>query len=842
MASQHQLLRNFNNFGGLDKRTSDLVKDRIYATEFLNAQQRKSTAIESRKGFHTIATSGSRYGLDKYARISATTGQITYDTIGFDRTPYIAKNSTVTVAYSGSGSPVTISIVLNPATSKFECLLSVTNANVLTFDLGTGVDETTPITLANLKTAIDAVPNFTCTISGGTGFPAALLPVTVEAMITNSVSAVLTYKEWTAINTTVTNPLDGSYTNRNADDFENVSSVNLNGCLYAANGYDGVFKYDGQTFYKVGLPRPAAPTMTLGGTGYTDTSVEYYAVYYQQDAQGNEFIGQVSLASATINPANQTVTVTVPNIVAGSGYNTNCALVNGAQTGVNTITVTNTPHTMKVGDKAYFFNTLTGAYVYRNVTAVTATTIVIDGAAVNVAASSVISNGLRIGILRTVAGGLDKFAVFTSSSGVAVELPNNSFAATQTYADANGAVGFQFTDPIRVPSPPPKARYLAVHQGLLMLAGDPTNTDAVVFSDVGNYSEGFDPISSSFLVQSESTDVIRGIASNNEIFVVFKTNFTTGSIYQVSGDILNLQFRVDLLTKDKGCVSHFTIRDVDGVLYFLSETGVFRMTAGQIPQEVSAAIQPVFTEPVVLNVGNAVSFNLKRAIAVHDPRNYKYLIFLPVENSFNSALYATSDSRVYAYDYYRNAWAEWSNLNFSAGAFVIGSQISFSGRRTDATSGIVQAYLSQTLNTNSIHDYSDHQASINWLFASVWELLEDPSVFKLFLRLKLLSLEDTPNATFRYNMSTNINFVRDFTITSATVQLGSGSLGYGYTQWGIDPYGDPTGIQEPIIKLMGVKAKSLRFLLQHSTALENVCLSGYQLEVALPYTNQEIAD
>jgi hypothetical protein len=101
------------------------------------------------------------------------------------------------------------------------------------------------------------------------------------------------------------------------------------------------------------------------------------------------------------------------------------------QVSVSTITVddgSGGSHTMKVGQTAYFYDSVSASFVTREITAVAATTITIAGAAVTVADNAVISNNLRIMILRTVSTGtIYKFVA---------EIPNNSFSATQVYTDA----------------------------------------------------------------------------------------------------------------------------------------------------------------------------------------------------------------------------------------------------------------------------------------------------------------------------------------------------------------------------------------------------------------------
>ena len=57
MAVPHIIIRNSENFRGIDKRSSDLKRTMEFATDVKNAAFRVSGAINKRKGFHTTASS-----------------------------------------------------------------------------------------------------------------------------------------------------------------------------------------------------------------------------------------------------------------------------------------------------------------------------------------------------------------------------------------------------------------------------------------------------------------------------------------------------------------------------------------------------------------------------------------------------------------------------------------------------------------------------------------------------------------------------------------------------------------------------------------------------------------
>ena len=72
---------------------------------------------------------------------------------------------------------------LDVDSSTFKFILDVDAAEVLNFDLKTGINDATTITLANLKTQIDATTDFSATIGGLTNTPAAFLKITRDIAI-----------------------------------------------------------------------------------------------------------------------------------------------------------------------------------------------------------------------------------------------------------------------------------------------------------------------------------------------------------------------------------------------------------------------------------------------------------------------------------------------------------------------------------------------------------------------------------------------------------------------------------------------------------------------------------
>jgi len=631
--------------------------------------------------------------------------------------------------------------------------------------------------------------------------------------------------------------LPGNISKAADSDFENSATINIHGNLYVANGYDDLHKYDGQTFYRAGLPKatpaPTAVTVGVGGGNGINDDRQHSYTFLQIDNQGNVIEGEISDQNAIVSySGSQDADVTVTNLIAGSGFNTNCAIVAGVQVAVNTITVDDGAggaHTMQPGDTAYFFDGVTGGFITRNVVSIVAgVSITIAGAAVDVLDNAVISNNLRISLYGTTASGTDRFLID--------EFPNDSFNATQVIRDDVTAAEIlnnaQFAEPLIVPSLPRKTRYITEFQDTLVLAGDNANVNAIYFADFGNSREGFDVFQRSILAESGKGDRITGIGTNNEILLTGKER----SLFVTSGDISTFRIRTDQLTSgDIGVQSHHTIREVLGALAFLAEDNVYVVKSGQLPIPIGDPILPVIIGDIE-NVGS--NFILKRAQAVNDVNNQKYYLFLPTEQVAFGEITADEDSRILSYDYFKGSWSRRNQVNAMSGFAKINKEVWFAERRNSVPTTSVEnfAYLFGKGDEDS--DYNDHQNSIPWVFGTDWEYAEDAVIFKRLLRMRPLAVvEIIPNSVATLEMDCEIDWFEGVVGSAKTVTIGLTGTGWGFGSWGTFPWGDPKSIdRDPLVfKMKRTKLKSWRFIFRNSEFFENVRLSGYEQQLALPY-------
>ncbi len=711
------LVKRYETHQGLDLKTSDLTRGPSFASGMRNAQYRHSGAPEKRKGYHGNAGTFGGYGQWTYQRANPTTGADESEIVGLDQNLFRVRKATIAITYAGAETNCKLSILFDVTTAQYRCQIEEGTATVLDFALGLGFDEASPITLAQLETAIDALAGFTAVISGTSSTPAAFLQSVRAWDLVGSGAYTGTARYPEQVNTTVSNPLAAFYAKRNNTDFENASAVNIANCLYVGTGFDHTMKYDGQTFCRAGIPAPSSVASALNGAGaVTGSNYEHRAQCVQFDAAGNIVEGNLTAVPARLNPAAQQMAVTVANVLAGSGYNTNCAIVVGAQVGVNTITVddgSGGTHTMKSGDTAYFYDAISAAYVTRAVTAVAAGSITVAGAAVTVADNAVVSNNLRIAIFRNQTSATTPQVFY-----LVAEVPNNSFAATQVVADnlPDASLGALLTPPATDRSPPPKGKYVSQWNGAMIVMGDPANPTTLYSSD-SDGPEYFPADSNQWLIEAQSGDKLAGGAQNGDVFVCMG-----GDTFAVlSGDILTASIRVDVRAKDVGCVSHASITEVNGGLVWLSKKGPRYSIGGQIPQPLGQAVddggKPLPTsriDSVFSNEGKLEDerFQVKRAVGINDKLSQKYLLYVPAESTTSGSRHSNSSSRIYAYDYTRDAWLEWTNMDLAGGAAILGDEFFFQERRYSSFALAVVSIMYRRHGLDDALDYADHNKAM----------------------------------------------------------------------------------------------------------------------------------
>lgn len=813
------IAKNFNNFKGRDVRSSDLVRDINSSIEFENARVVSEDSCVSREGFHIRTQAAHNKGLYTYRYSDLDSGETIEELISLSDHVYKKINTTFTITYSGTHTQQTFSHQLNTSTGAFEITLYTTDGiseTTNTIASGTGL-EAVPGTLADLKTLIELDADFTCVISGDATVPAAFLPILLDQTFSAGVLAVTVYN-WEQVSTLANVDLTDYNTAYAQNYFELASVANVNNCLFIATGYNPLLKYDGQNVYRAGLPIPSAvATLSLGGTGITDTSIKYIYLYKQVDNRGNEIFGVDSDPSATVSPANQTVTLTLQNIVAATEFNTGCAIVNGLQAWVTTITV-DAAHTFKIGDTAYFYDGVSASYVEREITGTAATTITIAGANVNVADNAVISNNLRIVIYRTTNSGNLYYKV--------AEIPNNSLSATQTYADSlvTASLGTQYFPPTKDRDPLEiYPKYLAVHQGLLIASGDPSEPNTWFYSSEES-PEYFPALSNFEDVKNTSTGGIRGLGSDQEYLIIG----TERSLFVFSGDLAAGSGRLEKINQGNvGFASHNSIIDIGIGIIFLSKTGFYLLQNGYNLLEVGEPINTDFT-----NLDGRSSTQLpltKKAVATYFDETKEYICFIPSETGSGVNRYANDSSLAYIFTVDRIAWSLWTKLNMAGGLTIYEDNIFFQSSIED-TSLNITGNVWQRNTSGIIEDYSDHHNPIEFKLGTQWMDDGEPSVFKTWLWIKVYNLLRTLlAASFNLTVTLEKDFKKGIAWASFNLDFGSGtsSVGYALFPWGLSAWGTPS-VDARKSKLKSGKAQALRYVFTNSTLNQKVAISAWE--------------
>jgi len=820
-------------FGGLDLITDDVNASPVRARSALNVQKKRSSSLRRRQGYKANSLNSGNVGgfgtclYKKRDRVS--TGAVTKERLVIGARLYKQTKYTLTVTYSGSGIPV-MECLINPTTLVWEFHLFVDGVSVLDEDLGIGFDEASPVLISDLLVAINAVTDFSATTTGGNSAPAAFLPVVVPTQIDGSFD--IDFYDASEVNhpTSAANPFAGAYTNRNSDEFENVSTIQMNDVIYFGSKWDERKKYDGVDCYRAGMPQGVLPTGVGAGSGTLLAGTYKYAIIYtQKDALGNIIEGIESTTATVTTGGVENINLTVTNILAATGFNTDCAIVAGAQVGVTTITVddgSGGAHTMKVGQTAYFYDGASAAYVERLITAKNATTITIAGAVVNVSDNAVISNNLKIQILRSVASG-------TILKYHTAAIPNNSFTATQVYNDglADGSLGDDFDSPSLdglEHGLPPKGGYLAVFDKALVSAGEIALPDTFKWSINGNPE--YYPSTYSDYVPGSTNSSITGLASGDRFFWLHKEDES----FLITGNLFTAQYSVTQKGDKVGSVAHASIARSDRRNVWLSNGAVFESIDGSVPERISDDISPFFD-----NSGRSVdaALQFKRAVGVIDKKQEYYILFIPAESDNGGDVYANSNSKIMAFDLRRKEWWPWDNMNMAGGAFIDEEDFVWTERRLSTFTSDITYKVFQRISTNSIYDYVDHNAAIVWEYIpSGWYHEGQPDVNKKYNYVSFQTADPDKKPTYTLNFKTERDLIPFAYRTELTHVFGAVSAqGWGYQAWGLFAWGNPVSSVLTPRRLKAEDSKSIRFSLFASGIYEEVLISGISRHIEAPF-------
>lgn len=958
MAVDHRIIRNSENFRGIDKRSSDLKRSMEFATDIKNAAYRISGAINKRKGFKTqITTTNGVYGSATFKKINQTSGAVEDELLIVNNKLQRVIEKDITFINNTEEENIYFSIVSDSGNIRFKMFNA--GDSILNASLGTGLN-TTDKPLGTLKTDLEGVANSTViwrkqediilldrvpsshyivkvpeslviakryaesinevgmnivfggdletefleivtavsysngiyeyTIAydtnspledlnwdvvtnpalhtaqwedilrgeGASSFPsytiadnaaldalqastqkAGLLDQTPFASLPKaSESTLIKYKVIEDVDhgdASVTDLFTGYTSGDSAsilgsDELENASFAQLNDVMYISNGIDHVMKYDGSKVYRAGLPifpEDADATDYFDVANIIDDNSSsanidnnwyaYKLVLEYTDAVGNVITSQPS------NFVEKEITSSIDHFhIDFSNY------VGSHLDGFDTEGTFDEDHPMYAS-----LNTGTRP----------------DSEAIGKWQDE---KRLRVLIYRTKGytpntGG--EFNDYYLVGDVPFDYDLGGALATPAYSGTTGPAEFPdhttdadinnlLTLPVIIKrhDPPPKGKYLEVFKDCLIISGQNTNVNNVQFSmglntttgEIG--SEYFPDDENAVVVNSSFGDKITSIASLRDLLFIFHKN----SIHVLAGDIASPEgapYTVDLLTKEGGvgCQSHSSVTEFRNQLLFLSETGFYTIDASTALNELSSLIKPFFLD---------TSLKKKRAVSFNWTEENVLIMILPKENkNSDEHIYTQTNSLVIAYDYYKDAWLQWDNLDFSSGAALFNNKLHIMSRQSS------QSTINSMNNSGTTYDYVDHVTPIAFEYDTNWESLADPTIPKKFLRLKVFS-QDTDGTFESPSFDIDLKIQMDYLPTDlGNINLDFGALaggGWGESRWGEFPWGNVPG-RAIKTKLPARKGKCMKLRFTNDTENENVLITNYELEIAAPY-GTEIKD
>lgn len=746
--------------------------------------------------------------------------------------------STVTVSYAGAGTG-TFELEVN-SSGLWEATLRVAGVALSGWPktYGDGLTTAASQTIATLVSNIAAEANWTATPSASNTSDSLVAQIgTVSETDAKTTPLVLRYHNMTeAVNQTAVVNLDNPGVD---EDYANLKGINVANCMFFPGGRKTVImKWDGQTFCRPGLPQASINAIADTGAGATHAAgntYKYRVVYKRIDLRDNEIYGPYSddslaVAEHTVGGAPTNITITINTLQRSSQfeYEPRSAIVNGAQVAVNTITVDNTL-TLYVGDEVYFYDGVTAAYVTRTVTAVAATTITVDGGGVTVADNDIISN-IRVEIFRTENDGFDFYLL--------AEIPCDTINATQTYVDAitDANLGADLEEQNRVPSPPPNCTFMCVHQGLVVIACFDDDPNGFSWNDPEWGFEAFPQASNRDSVQGAKDEGITGIISESDnVLAIFKAR----SYFRIIGDLASNNYTiVEASQGDLGVPSHASLVKVNETVFGISQHGPITIENGVISLGVAQGVRDYFYDnEYTVTQGSAISSSdydklvVRRATGIHHDSEKRLLFFIPAEegtfqtptNTPGIRRYANENSLWLCYDLIEKEWREWSlpeDLNAHLAMEISNGELFFISTNpfvSGSPSRVACNYVWKFLGDESINNYVDNTAAIDWVVRLPWEAADNPSSFKKSIAMKLYALHTD---AFLAAFTLTIKEYRDYkaTVYTNTTRTFSASSDL-----------------EKTIKLAMGKFRAQSLEISNNVRYECPILSGIEVGYRIPY-------
>lgn len=505
------------------------------------------------------------------------------------------------------------------------------------------------------------------------------------------------------------------------------------------------------------------------------------------------------------------------------GINDRIALFNGATTNANTLTVI-VNHQIEVGDFVTFWETNSSAYVTRNVTAIAATTVTVDGGVVSVDDATTdidtMSQCLTIEVYRTKAGG----NLFYFLKSLPVRAYSDTFITyNDNTPDAN--LGAELIEPPigKERNLPPRCGVGVLHQGIMAYGAISKQNNTFAFSSVEGGYEAV-PLASNYadIPASQPGQMTALYSETDDNLLIFKDK----AAYQANGDLDGNAFTLTTIKEgDYGISSQGSLARVSGVLRGVGQLGLIATVNGQIGEGTEDKISPA--------VRNDFSRNIPKTRAVNDSSNSLYRIHIP------PSAYATYTNirRGFAWNYATGLWTDFTlteGIDADNGLTVHNNRLYFCNRSTYVpTTGPAGCSFVET-------DYSllaNADVSTSWLYydagnaqtstyTTEWLTLDEPSLDKEFLRVKIYRIiPDYEQDEFPSALTLAVTIYKNFydivAKSSHTVTFSG--------------FGD----YEKSIYLPSDKARSIKVSISATTIGQPMYLTGLELIVSEPVRKAE---
>jgi hypothetical protein len=525
--------------------------------------------------------------------------------------------------------------------------------------------------------------------------------------------------------------------------------VEYNKVLYwnDPDGLIDLWKFDGFSSYRAGVPKPNFTQVSTTGTSYY-----FRFILAFHDPQGNITHGDWQQFGSN----SDTITVTIDDIEQSYFEGFYQKWANGSAQTVDSgnLTVTVLGHNYLAGDYV-----LLGDYGGGNrkpilVDSVTATTITFNSADIGSDSYTAFQNGaVNDSNPSEVLEGRWEILCFRST------LPDSNFERVQPASALNnnwilnfitGSANYTWgsslmtIDGANIPLPsvyddtlirvlPPRGKYLALYNEQLFIGGleknqpdfgyasllgnDTRLEDSIVWSDIPTLSNGSSV--ETFLVNNirsigESSDgSIKGIYGNDDNFVVHKDRQS----FFINGDFITNTLRVRRAMAEKnGIPSHRSIISIDGGHVITTDRGVYLVAGGERPVEISDMIEPFFTEDA-LSIGTMDFSNCK---AINDFRREKIYFYIPVDGG---------NGVVLVYDYYYKEWLIHDNIPGDSGFQDVGIESS-------------EVYFANSTNLykRTLETKTDDGSGITAYYHTNWFNIGAPSMVKKFQNFIVMSI------------------------------------------------------------------------------------------------------